>query len=226
MTALNVIELETAKQPQFSVIWLHGLGASADDFVPVAKALNLPREHAVRFIFPQAPQQPVTVNGGYIMPAWYDILEMSALARKVDSAGILRIIEQIEQLIVLETQRGVATSHIFLAGFSQGGAIAYQTALAYPERLAGVIALSTYMAEPAKITQHMQAAQAQLPVFVAHGRADDVVSLALGQHAFATLQALGCQPQWHDYPMRHEVCMPEIDAIRQWLIEQMVHVAG
>ena len=226
MTALNVIELETAIQPQFSVIWLHGLGASADDFVPVAKALNLPPQHAVRFIFPQAPQQPVTVNGGYIMPAWYDILEMSALARKVDSAGILRSIKQIEQLIVRENQRGVATSDIFLAGFSQGGAIAYQTALAYPERLAGVIALSTYMAEPAKITQHMQPAQAQLPVFVGHGRADDVVSLALGQQAFATLQMLGCQPQWHDYPMRHEVCMPEIDAIRQWLIEQMVHVAG
>lgn len=160
------------------------------------------------------------------MPAWYDILEMSALARKVDSAGILRSIKQIEQLIVRENQRGVATSDIFLAGFSQGGAIAYQTALAYPERLAGVIALSTYMAEPAKITQHMQPAQAQLPVFVAHGRADDVVSLGLGQQAFATLQMLGCQPQWHDYPMRHEVCMPEIDAIRQWLIEQMVHVAG
>lgn len=226
MTALNVIELETAIQPQFSVIWLHGLGASADDFVPVAKALNLPPQHAVRFIFPQAPQQPVTVNGGYIMPAWYDILEMSALARKVDSAGILRSIKQIEQLIVRENQRGVATSDIFLAGFSQGGAIAYQTALAYPERLAGVIALSTYMAEPAKITQHMQPAQAQLPVFVAHGRADDVVSLGLGQQAFATLQMLGCQPQWHDYPMRHEVCMPEIDAIRHWLIEQMVHVAG
>ena len=226
MAALNVIELETAIQPQFSIIWLHGLGASADDFVPVAKALNLPREPAVRFIFPQAPQQPVTVNGGYIMPAWYDILEMSALARKVDSAGILRSIKQIEQLIVRENQRGVATSDIFLAGFSQGGAIAYQTALAYPERLAGVIALSTYMAEPAKITQHMQSAQAQLAVFVAHGRADDVVSLGLGQQAFATLQMLGCQPQWHDYPMRHEVCMPEIDAIRQWLIEQMVHVAG
>lgn len=226
MTALNVIELETAIQPQFSVIWLHGLGASADDFVPVVKALNLPSIPAIRFIFPNAPQQAVTVNGGYIMPAWYDILEMSALARKVDSAGILRSVKQIEQLIVRENQRGILTSHIFLAGFSQGGAIAYQAALTYSERLAGVIALSTYMAKPAYITQHMQPAQAQLPVFVAHGRADDVVSLALGQQAFATLQTLGCQPQWHDYSMRHEVCMPEIDAIRQWLIEQMVHVAG
>ncbi|RZA03048.1 MAG: carboxylesterase, partial [Moraxellaceae bacterium] len=119
MTALNVIELENAANLQFSVIWLHGLGASADDFVPVVKALNLPSTPAIRFIFPNAPQQAVTVNGGYIMPAWYDILEMSALARKVDSAGILRSVKQIEQLIVRENQRGISTSHIFLAGFSQ-----------------------------------------------------------------------------------------------------------
>lgn len=194
MSTLSVIELETAANPQFTVIWLHGLGANGNDFVPVIPELKLSSQHPVRFIFPHAPEIPVTINGGYIMPAWYDILEMSVDHRKVDQAGIQRSVEQIRQLISRENQRGILSSHIFLAGFSQGGAIAYQAALSHAVRLAGVIA---------------------------HGQYDGVVPLQMGKNACIAVQQLGCLVSWHEYGMEHQVCLEEIREIGTWLAKQI-----
>ena len=217
MSTLSVVELETAANPQFSVIWLHGLGASANDFVPIIPELNLSSQFPVRFVFPNAPEIPVTINGGYVMPAWYDILEMSADHRKVDQAGIQRSVEQIRQLIAREQQRGIAASHIFLAGFSQGGAIAYQAALTHAERVAGVMALSTYIPDPQVLQAQFNAVQQQLPVLIAHGQYDGVVPLSMGQSACAVVQQLGCVVSWHEYAMEHQVCLEEIRAIGNWL---------
>ncbi|XID74720.1 alpha/beta hydrolase [Alkanindiges sp. WGS2144] len=218
---LSALELSTGSAPCFSVIWLHGLGADANDFVPVVPALKLPVQFPTRFIFPNAPHIPVTVNAGYVMPAWYDILEMNILSRKVDLTGIQQSVAQVNQFIQRENERGIPAERIFLAGFSQGGAIAYQTALTYSERLAGVLALSTYIPDKHLIEQQFNSVQCQLPVFVAHGLDDEVVSPALAQQAFAQLKELGVQPVWHHYPMAHEVCMQEVDDIAAWLVARM-----
>jgi phospholipase/carboxylesterase len=218
---LKTIELETQANPQYAVIWLHGLGASADDFVPVIPELKIPNSHAIRFIFPDAPQIPVTINAGYVMPAWYDILELSSISRKVDKAGIDKSVQQIGQLIEREKQRGILSSNIFLAGFSQGGAIAYQTALTYQERLGGVIALSTYVPDPIDLKQRFNPLNRDLPVMVAHGIYDGVVSTQLGLQAFDLVKDLGCDTVWHEYPMEHQVCLEEIQDIREWLLSQI-----
>ena len=224
MSILSVIELETAENPQFTVIWLHGLGANANDFVPVIPELKLAADMPVRFVFPNAPEIPVTINGGYVMPAWYDILEMSADHRKVDQAGIQRSVDQIRQLIVREHQRGIDASHIFLAGFSQGGAIAYQAALSHEQRLGGVIALSTYIPDAQALKTQFNTVQQQLPVFIAHGQYDGVVPLQMGASACAVAQQLGCSVNWQEYAMEHQVCLEEIRAIGDWLVTQFKQI--
>lgn len=197
-----------------SVIWLHGLGASGHDFEPVVPELGLDPQLAVRFVFPHAPRIPVTVNGGMVMPAWYDILEMS-LDRKVDVVQIEKSAAAIRDLIQREIERGVNPENIVIAGFSQGGAVAYQTALTYPQRLAGLLTLSTYLA--VEDTSNYTAINKDLPIKIDHGTQDPVVPVVLGQRANETLTNQGYQVEFSTYPMAHQVCLPQIKAIGQWL---------
>lgn len=218
---LPPIEIETAANPEFAVIWLHGLGADGSDFVPVVPELGLPAAPAVRFIFPHAPHMPVTCNGGYVMRAWYDIISLDSNARRIDEAGIIASREAIRGLIEFEKSRGIPVDRIFIAGFSQGGAVAYTTALTHPEKLAGVIALSTYIPSPALLTEESAAANRDTPIFAAHGTGDDVVSPALGLAARKLLVERGYIIDWHEYPMPHSVCLEEVQAIGRWLGKRM-----
>jgi phospholipase/carboxylesterase len=218
---LPTIEVQTAEAPRFSVIWLHGLGADGSDFAPIVPELGLAGRHGVRFIFPHAPAIPVTCNGGYVMPAWYDIIALDSSSRSVDEAGILGSRQAIRRLIARENQRGVPCSRIFVAGFSQGGAVAYTTALTHPELLAGVIALSTYIPSPQLIDKEATSANKSLPIFAAHGTDDNVVSPELGSHARDFLTGRGYSLEWHEWPMAHSVCLEEIREIGRWLGERM-----
>ena len=197
-----------------AVIWLHGLGASGHDFKPVVPQLGLDADMAVRFIFPHAPNSPVTVNGGMVMPAWYDILEMS-LERKVDVNQIEESAQQIEDLMAREVERGVKPEHIVIAGFSQGGAVAYHVALGYPERLAGLMTLSTYLATNDNISY--STANKDMPILIEHGTHDPVVPAILGEQAKQLLSEKGYNVAYHTYPMAHQVCMPQIQNIGKWL---------
>ncbi|GAB1233619.1 alpha/beta hydrolase [Ferrigenium sp. UT5] len=212
------ITLNSGANPRFSVIWLHGLGASGEDFVPVAQELHLPQ--AVRFIFPHAPARPVTINGGHVMPAWYDI-GSSEIDAEQDAAGIAATRHEIEKLIAREVGRGIAPGHLFVAGFSQGGAIALHTGLHAQEKLGGILALSTYL--PLADTTRAAGVRRALgtPIFMAHGLHDPVLPCALGKQSAARLQHLGFTPDWHDYAMPHSVCMEEIRDIERWLRKQM-----
>lgn len=214
---LSCLELETTHSPEYAVIWMHGLGADGSDFVPVIPELGLQTEVGIRFIFPNAPEMPVTCNGGYVMPAWYDIISLDSTSRVVDEAGILHTREQICQLIQRENQRGISTSRIVLAGFSQGGAIAYTTALTHHERLAGIIALSTYIPSRSMIENELSVANTGLPIFAAHGTEDDVVALELGIRARNYVISKGYPVSWREYPMPHSLCIEEVFDIGAWL---------
>jgi phospholipase/carboxylesterase len=218
---LPAIEVETTNNPQFAVIWLHGLGADGSDFEPVVPELGLDDQPGVRFIFPHAPEMPVTCNGGYVMPAWYDIITLEKNSRRVDEAGIVHSRQSIRQLIEREIQRGIPCERIFLAGFSQGGAVAYTTALTYPEKLAGLIALSTYIPVQRLLVDEKTEANKAIPVFAAHGMDDDVVAPELGMAARDFLLEQGYSVEWHEYPMPHSVCLPEVKAIGKWLKARM-----
>lgn len=218
---LPAIEIETAALPRYSVIWLHGLGADGSDFEPVVPELGLEGGPGVRFVFPHAPQIPVTCNGGYVMPAWYDIVSLDADSRVVDAAGILVSRQAIRRLIERENQRGVPCARIFVAGFSQGGAVAYATALTHAESLAGVIALSTYIPTPMLLEAEATAANRAVPIFVAHGSEDDVVSPGLGIRARDFLIRHGYGVEWHEYPMPHSICPEEVQDIGHWLRGRM-----
>ena len=222
--ALQTIEIETAASPKFAVIWLHGLGADGNDFVPVVPELRLNHAPAVRFIFPNAPVIPVTINGGYRMPAWYDIKSLSSTSRVVDEAGITLTCQRVSALIARENTRGIPTSHIFLAGFSQGGAIAYTLGLTHPEKLAGIIALSTYIPSVDMIKAELSPANTSTPIFAGHGRSDDVVQISMGEHARDAAEALGNTVLWHTYPMAHSVCLDEINHIGEWLMKRMLAI--
>lgn len=212
------IILDSGETPHFSVIWLHGLGASGEDFVPVAEELHLPQ--AVRFIFPHAPQLPVTINGGFVMPAWYDIRSNEIDAAQ-DAAGIATSHHAIEKLITHEVARGIAPSHIFVAGFSQGGAIALYTGLRTKRRLGGILALSTYLPLADTTNEESTTEGLATPIFMAHGLQDPVVHYLLGRQSAEYLQQLGCTLSWHEYAMPHSVCMEEIRDIEQWLAQHM-----
>ena len=218
---LPAIEVETAAMPRFSVVWMHGLGADGSDFEAVVPELGLDGGPGVRFIFPHAPQIPVTCNGGYVMPAWYDIVSLDANSRTVDEAGIIASRQAIRRLIARENQRGVPCSRVFVAGFSQGGAVAYTTALTHPETLAGVIALSTYIPVQKLLETEATAANRAVPIFAAHGSEDDVVSPELGIRARDFLVRNGYGVQWHEYPMPHSVCLEEVQEIGSWLRGRM-----
>lgn len=222
MSEITLIEIETSTQPTVAVIWLHGLGADGSDFEPIVSELGLPASPGIRFVFPNAPHRPVTCNGGYVMRAWYDIISLAPDSREIDEAGLLASRDIVRAVIAREEDRGIPSQRIFLAGFSQGGAVAYLSALTHPAPLAGVIALSTYMPSPHLITSDLSEANRQIPLFVAHGTDDDVVSLGLGQQAFRFVQSLGFNPEWHSYDMPHAVCEEEIADIGDWLSKRLV----
>lgn len=213
-SVLPHVEINPQEPADAVVIWLHGLGASGHDFEPIVPELRLPDSLNVRFIFPHAPEIPVTINAGYVMPAWYDILEMD-IDRKVDVDQLMRSAEQVHQFIARECERGIAAERIIVIGFSQGGAVAYQAALTYPLKLGGLLGLSTYFATSETINPH--ANSLSMPIEIHHGRLDPMVSEVLGQRAVASLKARGYQVNYRAYEMEHEVCCDQITAISQWL---------
>jgi phospholipase/carboxylesterase len=213
---LDSIEICSIAHPDASIIWLHGLGADGSDFVPVAQELALP--FAVRFVFPHAPVMPVTINGGYVMPAWYDIVD-NDIAGNQDEAGIRVSAAELDALIEKEQSRGVAANRIVLAGFSQGGAIVLQAALRYPKKLAGVLAMSTYLPLAEKLDTEKSAANLALPIFMAHGVADTVIPMTAAAKSGEQLVAHGYEVEWHEYSMAHSVCPQEIDDIRRFLLQ-------
>ena len=214
---LERIEIETAPSPTASVIWMHGLGADGHDFEPIVPELGLPAGLAVRFIFPHAPVRPVTINNGMAMRAWYDILEMGG-ARE-DGEGLRESQAAIEALIANEEARGIVAGRMVLAGFSQGGAIAFQAGLRHPQKLAGIMALSTYLPLAGTVEAERHAANRGLPVFMAHGSVDPMISIGRAQQSRAMLEALGYPVEWHEYPMPHSVCPEEIADITAWLVK-------
>jgi len=217
---LETHEIETGPNPRTTLIVLHGLGADGHDFVPICGELDLATIGPVRYVFPHAPERPVTINGGYVMRAWYDILGTD-LVRREDEAGLRESQAQIAALVDRERQRGVAAERIVLAGFSQGCAMALMTALRYPERLAGAVGLSGYLPLAATTAAERSTANAGLPIFMAHGTQDPIVIHARGTASRDALRALGHEVEWHDYPMPHSVCMEEIEDLNAWLLKQL-----
>jgi phospholipase/carboxylesterase len=213
---LDAVELQTVAQPDATVIWLHGLGADGYDFVPVVRELAALGAPPARYVFPHAPMRPVTINGGYVMRAWYDILGTD-LVRREDEAGIRASQAAVERLIEREVARGTPPARIVLAGFSQGGAITLQTGLRRPQPLAGLVALSCYLPLADAIETERHPASARMPILLAHGNADPIVPLARGAAARDRLAALGYPVQWHEYPMPHSVCADEIRDIAAFL---------
>ena len=214
MHYLPCVEIEPTQAATASVIWLHGLGANGHDFEAIVPELKLPEDLAIRFIFPHAPEMPVTVNGGYIMPAWYDIIEMS-IERKVDETQLRQSASEVIKLVEREIERGVPASRIIIAGFSQGGAVAYEAALSYDKPLAGLLCLSTYLATKASLQRHE--ANQDIPVQIYHGSLDPVVPVSLGEDACATLKGWGYAVEYEAFPIEHSVCLEEVDGISQWI---------
>ena len=216
MSTLEMVELATGAEPQASVIWMHGLGADGWDFVPIVRELPVPDELQLRFIFPHAPERAVTINNGYVMRAWYDIRQ-SDISRIPDEAGIRESQAAIEALIAREKQRGVAPERIVIAGFSQGGAIALQTALRHRERLGGVVALSTYLPLEDSFEREAADANKRTPVFMAHGTQDPVIPVQLAEQSRRALEGRGYSVEWHAWPMPHSVCAEEVEALGAFL---------
>lgn len=214
MQDLQYIEIETGENPTASVIWLHGLGASGHDFEPVVPELGLPQDAAVRFIFPHAPNLPVTINGGMSMPAWYDIKAMD-IDRVVDTEQLKASADAVAKLIDREKEKGVPADRIIIAGFSQGGAVAYELGLSYPERLGGILALSTYFAT-ANTVQRSEA-NAGVPISVYHGTFDPVVPESLGVRSVESLKEMGYDPEYQTFPMEHSVCLEEVQDIGRFI---------
>jgi phospholipase/carboxylesterase len=213
---LEAIEIETSAAPTASVIWMHGLGADGHDFVDIVPELHLPPRPGVRFVFPHAPKRPVTINGGYVMRAWYDIRDDHG-QRREDGDGVRASQKSIEALIQREKTRGVATSSIVLAGFSQGGAMALHTGLRHAERLAGVMALSCSLPLPDTLAAEAAPANRDVPIFMAHGTHDPMIPMARAVRAREVLTGLGYRVEWHEYPMPHSVCAEEIADLSEWL---------
>jgi phospholipase/carboxylesterase len=212
---LDCIEINPKTPATHVVIWLHGLGADGHDFEAIVPELELPEELAVRYVFPHAPMRPVTINAGMVMRAWYDIVE---LARKVDTDGVYASAALLRALVQRELDRGIASDHIVLAGFSQGGAIVLHTGLRYDKPLAGILALSTYSPTINTLAQERSTANLKIPIMMAHGRHDPVIPLSAATAAHKALADLQYAVQWHEYPMAHQVCTEEIREIRAWLV--------
>ena len=209
------LEADTGAQPRAAIIILHGLGADGRDFAPFVDEIDLGAVGPVRWLFPNAPQQPVTINGGYVMPAWFDIRHDR---RDEDEAGLRRSQAAIEALLAREQARGIPAHRIVLGGFSQGCAMALLTGLRYSQRLAGIVGMSGYLPLAGTQAAERSVANADVPVFLAHGRQDEMVALSRASASRDALQALGYPVQWHDYPMGHSVCADEVRDLRQWLL--------
>lgn len=214
---LDAVEIETAPNPTASLIVLHGLGADGNDFVPVCDELDLTKVGPVRFVFPHAPVRPVTINGGYRMRAWYDILG-TQIDRIEDEAGLRASQKLVQALIARERERGVASERIVLMGFSQGCAMTLLTGLRHGERLGGLVGLSGYLPLAAQTATERDQANAGLPVFLAHGLGDGVIPIDRALASRAALEALGYPVEWHQYPMAHSVCPEEIEDLNRWLL--------
>jgi phospholipase/carboxylesterase len=210
------VEIETTPNPDATIIWLHGLGANGHDFEPIVEQLNLPSTAAIRFIFPHAPSLAVTINNGLVMPAWYDILELS-IDREVDYAHLLESVSKINDFINHEIERGIDSERIIIAGFSQGGAVAFEVALSFPKKLAGLLALSTYFATKDAISY--SATNKNLPIAIQHGIHDTVVPFKLAQMSNEILSKAGYPVSLSQYAMEHSVCREQIQDIRQWFIK-------
>ena len=211
---LDAIEIETGKNPTASVIWLHGLGADGNDFAPIVSELRLPKA-AIRFVFPHAPVRPVTINGGMRMRAWYDITD--GANRREDERGVRASQVLIEALIGREKERGTKAGLLVLAGFSQGGAIALHTGLRHPERIAGIMALSTYVPVEEKLSAEASTANRDVPIFMGHGSDDPIIPLVRAEQSRNLLKSLGYPAEWHKYAMPHSVCPEELADIGTWL---------
>jgi phospholipase/carboxylesterase len=211
---LDAIEIETGRNPSASIVWLHGLGADGNDFAPIVPELELP-DAAIRFVFPHAPVQPVTINGGMRMRAWYDIAD--GALRREDERGVRASQALVEALIAREKERGTRAGRLVLAGFSQGGAIALQTGLRHAERIAGIMALSTYVPIGEKLAAEASPANRDAPIFMAHGSDDPIVPLARAEQSRKLLQSLGYAVAWREYRMPHSVCPEELADIGAWL---------
>lgn len=216
MDLLPCIEIETAPNPNAAIIWLHGLGADGNDFVPIVPELDLNGCPGIRFLFPSAPSMPITVNGGYVMPAWYDIVGRSLVDRE-DATGILKSAAMIHKLIEQEANRGIAYENIVLAGFSQGCAMVLQVGLRFPKKLAGIIALSGYLPLATTLAIERNTANQDTPIFMAHGEYDSVVPLERAQASCEMLEKLGYLVNWNAYPMEHSVDQEELLDISRFL---------
>lgn len=222
MAGIDSVEVVSgARPPLGSVIWLHGLGADGHDFEPIVAELRLPALLGLRFVFPHAPVRPVTINGGMSMRAWYDILSLDRGGLS-DEAGIRASGAILDELIAREVRRGIAPDKVVVAGFSQGGAIALHSGLRAKQKLAGIMALSTYLpigeAFQAEVIDAADCGHRDVPIFMAHGSLDPMLPMALGRDSADLLVAHGFQVEWHDYPMAHSVCLEEINDIRHWLL--------
>jgi len=220
---LEILEKETAANPQWSIIWLHGLGADNRDFLSIVPELVDPTAPAVRFVFPNAPMRAVTINNGAVMRAWYDIASTD-FEDDDDTEGIAKSVQHVQELIAHEKKRGIAHDHIFLAGFSQGGAIILSTGLQQTEPLAGLIALSAYL--PDRYTAHATARATDQPLFIAHGKADTVIPLSVARGSVQVLKQLGFSTTWLNYPMAHQICAAQIRDLSRWLQTRMEAVAS
>ena len=216
VNVLETIEIESAPNPSASVIWLHGLGADGNDFAPIVHQLDLSGCPAIRFIFPHAPSMPVSINGGYVMPAWYDLFDQD-LQKREDEPGLRASQQAIEQLIAKEKSRGIAADRIVLAGFSQGCAMALQTGLRHPEKLAGLLCLSGYIPLQQTVAAERHPANQTTPIFIAHGNTDTVIPIKRAEQSRDLLQTLAYTVEWHEYNMPHSVCTKEIADISAWL---------
>jgi len=216
LQVLPHITVENSAEPDAAVIWLHGLGADGHDFEPVVPQLGISPEKRIRFIFPHAPAMPVTINGGYVMPAWYDI-HQTDLGIQHDEAGITKSARAVQMLIDQQQMHGIPASRIVLAGFSQGAAMALHVGLAQGEALAGIMALSGYLLMPSHLEENLCKQALATPLFMAHGINDPIVPFDLGEAAHDRLQKLGMAVEWHSYPMQHQVCPKEVVAIGAWL---------
>lgn len=215
---LPCLEFSTGHNPSKTVIWLHGLGADGWDFVPIVHELGLPEDLAIRFIFPHAPKQAVTVNGGAVMRAWYDIA-LEGLERKTDEQGVRISADRLHALIANERARGIHAHQIILAGFSQGGVIALHAGLRYPEALGGIMALSTYLAMPETIATESHIANQAIPILMAHGTQDQVISLSMAERSMQALKAHQYDVQWLTYSMAHSVSMEELRALKGFILK-------
>jgi len=213
---LDNIEIETAPNPTIAVVWLHGLGADGNDFVPLVRELDLTGLPGIRFVFPHANTMPVTINGGYVMRSWYDIVATD-LTRREDEGGLRASQLQVEALIAREKARGIPASRIILAGFSQGCAMTLQTGLRHPEKLAGMLCLSGYLPLSSVAGAERSEASLGTPIFMAHGVQDPVVPFARAEESRKVVEALGYQVEWHAYPMQHTLCLEEVQDISAWI---------